>query len=100
MEKMNNNEIVTRRQFFKKATVAALPLMAIAILPNILTSCEIDDPIVYGCTNSCSTSCSNSCGGSCSGKCSSSCTGGCSRSCSGSCVTSCGHACSSTNRRV
>ncbi|MDE6139764.1 MAG: hypothetical protein K2F95_02300 [Alistipes sp.] len=36
-------EIRSRREFFKKAVNAALPIIAMAILPSALASCEGDD---------------------------------------------------------
>lgn len=73
--KKQNEELQSRREFFKKAAKAALPVFAISILgSSLLTSCE-DDP--FGCGKSCS--------GSCSGGCQDGCDAGCGGSCDKDC---------------
>lgn len=75
-KKERNEEIQSRREFFKKTVKGALPILGISLFGSaILTSCDPeDDGPGYGC------SCSNTCSGSCDGDCSGSCDG-----CSGSC---------------
>lgn len=41
--KKKNDEVQSRRDFFKKAIKSTLPILAIMALPSILTSCEPDD---------------------------------------------------------
>lgn len=76
MEKnKKNEELQSRREFFKKAAKGALPILAFTMLGStILTACGDDDePKPSGCGNSCS-------GG---------CAGGCSNDCDEICMTSC-----------
>lgn len=84
---MNNEELQSRREFFKKAAKATLPVIAavaLASAPSIVNAAE---------TNM---SC-DSCVGSCSG-CSSTCTGSCSCGCTG-CRSTCSGSCSCTSRK-
>ena len=37
-------DIISRRQFFKRAAGAALPFLALTSISSALSSCEIDDP--------------------------------------------------------
>lgn len=98
--KKNNDEIISRRNFFKKAAGTVLPVIAITVLPNVLTSCEIDEPEIEipstskgcsqckggcggGCTSTCGVACGQKCKGSCGGQCSTTCTTTCSYRCTG-----------------
>lgn len=76
-------EVQSRRDFFKKAVKASLPILGIAVL--------VSNPVVAKATQimDCNSSCSSSCKGSCTGGCSGRCSGGCSGSCSGSCAVTC-----------
>lgn len=88
MKKQNENEeLQSRREFFKEAAKKALPVIgAIALVSSpIIAQAAIKEPM--GCENSCSGSCKGGCSG-CSGSCSGSCSGGCLGSCSGSCTAS------------
>lgn len=87
-----NNDIISRRKFFKKAASAVLPAIAIAVLPNVLTSCEIDEPYIDTGGSGCTT-CKGTCKGNCTGSCLGRCSGGCSSGCSSGCKTSCSSAC-------
>lgn len=85
MEKQNNEELQSRRQFFKKTAEKALPILGIALFGSaLLTSCEKDEPSSGGGSSSgCGNSCSGSCDDSCSGNCESDCAWGCSYDCRG-----------------
>jgi CXXX repeat radical SAM target protein len=79
-EKNKREEIQSRREFFKKAAKAALPVVGAAILSSVpfvetkaATGCYN-----YGCLNSCEGGCNDSCYGSCKNTCSASCRYGCS----------------------
>lgn len=91
MEKTNKNEeLQSRREFFKKAAKGALPILtavALASAPDILRATE-KDPMgcSYGsCIMNCSDNCYTMCRGNCKGTCTGSCIGTCKGSCSGSC---------------
>lgn len=72
---MNNEELQSRREFFKKAAKAALPVVAavaLASAPGTANAVE-----AMGCTGSCYGTCKYACGGHCSNNCS----GGCKDRC-------------------
>lgn len=117
--KISDEELLSRREFFRKGAQTALPILVSITLPSIITSCTPDDDwgcsecssiCSYTCHESCSSSstssscdsCSSSCVSSCSGTCSTTCEGssqssscsGCSNSCSGYCAESCENSCS------
>ena len=87
-KKINNEELQSRREFFKKAAKRALPIVAAVALagaPSILNAAE-SAPMgcKYGCTTSCYGSCSSHCGMGCTGGCAGGCGG-----CRGACMSSC-----------
>ena len=84
--KKQNEELQSRREFFKKAAKAALPVVGavvMASLPNVLQAAET------GCDYKCSGSCSRGCQGSCQAYCKDDCKNTCQWSCSGQCYNSC-----------
>ena len=102
--KKQNEELQSRREFFKKAAKAALPVVGAAVLSSIpllqtkaSTGC---DGCWYSCYNSCQQSCHgtcSSCNGQCASDCQNSCLGGCQGNCSGSCQGTCYTGCSSSS---
>lgn len=77
-----NEELQSRREFFKSAAKGALPILAFSVLgPSFLTSCEKDKDS-GGCGKS---SCRGECDSSCSGSCDEDCTDICAFGCSGTC---------------
>lgn len=91
-KKMNNEELQSRREFFKKAAKGALPILgAIALANPVIAKAAEADPSGCGfnsCGYSCSGTCSGTCGGSCGMGCSGGCKGGCG-GCRGACQASC-----------
>lgn len=86
-EKNKREEIQSRREFFKKAAKAALPVVGAAILssvPFMKTEAAPSGCYNYGCMGGCDGTCSGGCMG-CSGKC----TGGCKGWCGGDCYAIC-----------
>ena len=81
-QKKTNEELQSRREFFKKAAKAALPVVGAVVLASMPS--DIFAMNRTGC-NGCSGACS-SCTGSCTGSCTVTCVGACSSSCSGSCT--------------
>ncbi len=91
--KKQNEEIQSRRDFFKKTVKSALPILGAVLLanaPTIVKAAESEiDPM--GCGYTCSGSCKNACTSckyDCSGSCKNTCTG-CKYECSGSCKGGC-----------
>lgn len=77
-QKKSNEELQSRREFFKKAAKAALPVVGAVVLASMPSDIFATN------TTECN-GCSGTCTGSCVGSCTGSCIGGCSGSCSGSC---------------
>ena len=105
-KKKRNEEIQSRREFFKNAAKAALPILGIALLtsnPIIAKAAEVDSGCTscYGtcigyCTGSCGNACAYNCTGSCEGGCYPACSGTCKDSCMGTCQNSCMYTCQTT----
>ena len=86
-----NEELQSRRQFFKKAAKGALPILGAIVLANtpILakasnasTGCSSD-----GCSYTCRTSCARECRGTCNAVCRDSCYNDCRGGCKNTCYT-------------
>lgn len=88
-EKNKREEIQSRREFFKKAAKAALPVVGAAILSSVpfMNAEAAPSGCGYTCSGGCSGSCSSSCGFGCSGSCKGGC-GGCKGACRSSCTGS------------
>lgn len=86
MKQTKDEELQTRRQFFKKAAKAALPIIGGIVLMSTPLK-GIASETSLGCNWGCESGCSGGCEG---------CTGGCKGGCSGSCDTSCYGGCKTT----
>ena len=64
-----NEELQSRREFFKRAAKGALPIIAGAILASPILSESANAMSCGGCNNRCMNSCFNTCYKSCSRKC-------------------------------
>lgn len=90
-KKRKNEELQSRREFFKKAAKGALPILGAVLMANVpVISQAAEKPM--GCNFGCSYSCVGSCSGGCMG-CRGTCTGGCSALCGGNCVAGCYGSC-------
>ena len=99
-KKIQNEELQSRREFFKKAAKGVLPvlgaiaLMNMPLLSQALEKGESPDDCSGSCSYGCGRSCSYGCSSSCSGSCSGGCKGSCMQSCSGTCQSGCKGGCS------
>lgn len=100
MEKKNKKqkeELQSRRDFFKKATKMALPVLgAIALANTPLLSHAMDESPMgckYGCSSGCYRSCNTTCENTCEGTCKHACGDGCEYTCSGTCKNACNTTC-------
>lgn len=92
-----NEELQTRREFFKEASRKALPLLAFAALGStVLASCEKESTSSTRSSSSSSSGCKGGCSGSCSSSCSGDCDGGCTNNCDSLCGGDCWAYCEST----
>jgi len=73
--KQKNEEILSRREFFKKAAKTALPIFGAIVAGSILSSCEpLEGSVSCGdCTATCDGGCSGDCWRACHDECASSC---------------------------
>lgn len=114
---MNDNELMSRRRFFKKTVKEILPMLgafvaAPTVIMSTLTSCGCDDceatcqddcegACKFNCYDSCSSSsagggcsdCSSSCSASSTSSTCSSCANDCTSSCKETCQNTCENAC-------
>lgn len=104
-KKKSNEELQTRREFFKKAAKGALPIIAGVTLSGCDTFMTAfgDRMSSYsgggggysesggggGCGYACSSSCSGGCDGSCQWGCENTCKGTCSSGCQSTCTDGC-----------
>ena len=85
-KKMNNEELQSRREFFKRAAKAALPVVGAVVLSNV--PFQQIHGTTLGC-DYCSHSCEGFCDSHCRNSCSINCTGTCWLGCDGTCKNSC-----------
>ena len=74
MDKKNKEELKSRREFFKSAAKAALPVVGAVILASPIAHAATTP---NGCTKYGCGLCTNSCEGNCKGGCQTTCSGGC-----------------------
>lgn len=86
--KKKNAEVQSRRDFFKKAAKAALPILGIAVLasnPVVAKAAEMATGCNSGCTATCSGTCKGACSSGCQNTCYNQCYNACKNSCKGAC---------------
>ena len=95
---MENNNLKSRREFFKEAARKALPIIgAVALMSNpvIAKAVENENLGCNGyCAQHCSSGCASTCTGRCVGTCEHSCQGTCTDACARGCAGYCNHTCS------
>ncbi len=91
--KKSSEELQSRREFFKKAAKAALPVVGAVVLSSL----PIEQTLAAtGCDGMCSNACISNCEGGCSGECKFSCMGDCKGLCNQSCYSGCRNTCHGT----
>lgn len=83
-----NEELKSRREFFRKAAQTALPILGAIVLASTPVLAHTAEKAPMGCTGTCTGGCYGACKG-----CSTTCTGTCSHGCTG-CSTTCTGGCS------
>ena len=80
-----NEELQSRREFFKKAAKGVLPILGAIILSNVPTVLSRAHTISEcgGCSGSCKGGCSSTCDGGCRGGCRNGCKSTCTLGCHG-----------------
>ena len=84
-----NEELQSRREFFKKAAKGALPILGAIVLANAPAVIKAAEKAPMGCTGTCYGACYGGCKG-CSTTCTGTCSNGC-RGCSTTCTGGCSH---------
>lgn len=80
-----NEELQSRREFFKEAAKKALPVIgAIALVSSPIVA-QAAEKVPMGCENNCSGTCAGRCEGGCAEN---GCKGGCSGTCDSGCNSS------------
>ena len=85
MEKMKNEELQSRREFFKKAAKGALPILGAILLAGTPTIASAMEGEYCPCKGTCVGSCTGGCGTSCKGTCDTTCKGTCRFTCDSTC---------------
>ena len=80
-----NDELQSRREFFKQAAKAALPVVGAAIMASVPF---VKSEAATDCSNTCMTGCYFTCEG-CKGTCQTECYNGCRNTCHGTCSGGC-----------
>lgn len=83
--KNHDEELQSRREFFKKAAKGALPILGAILLANTPVLSQASEKKPMGCSSDgCSATCSTSCHKECRGTCDALCRDSCYHSCNGS----------------
>lgn len=85
---VKNEELQSRREFFKRAAKGALPIIGAIVLANMPTVMQADAPAM-GCGGSCRSNCTAVCQNTCKGSCDAGCGGSCGASCTNQCKGGC-----------
>ncbi len=88
MKAKKQEELQSRREFFKKAAKGVLPILGAAVLASAPGIVRASATAPMGCNFGCTSSCYGSCSGKCNIGCSGGCTGSCG-GCRGACMSSC-----------
>lgn len=98
-----NDELQSRRKFFKNAAKSVLPFLGAIVLAQTPTIIKAKEKDPQWCRFGCAGYCAGQCYGSCVGGCYTACTGcvgfckvqciGCTGSCYGTCVSTCAIQC-------
>ena len=92
--KNSSEELQSRREFFKKAAKATLPVVGAVVLANLpILKSEAATGCEYGCSSGCEGSCYSGCQGTCRGDCKGWCDSGCYTGCRNTCHGTCSGGC-------
>lgn len=87
--KEKNEELQSRRQFFKKAAKGVLPILGAVVLSNVPLIANANTTASTGCVDACYASCLTGCVTYCKGKCKAHCQDNCYANCNTSCSAIC-----------
>lgn len=84
MDNKNQEDLQSRREFFKSAAKATLPVLGAIVLANLPL---VQSQAATGCSIGCKDGCYFECSGSCTNYCKDTCAETCDRSCKWGCRT-------------
>ena len=88
-----NEELQSRREFFKRAAKGVLPIIGAAVLANAPGIVKAAEHVVSDCKNSCYGTCAGTCKGTCQGECYTTCYNYCKNACKDTCKSACSRSC-------
>lgn len=94
----SNENIVSRRSFFRSTIKSVLPILTLLVLPSWVHAKKLSytPSTCHGtCTGTCTRTCTGTCMGLCAVTCGGACNATCLHSCRGSCRGSCSGSCES-----
>lgn len=89
-----NEELQSRRQFFKKAAKGALPILGAIALSSIPSLSKAEEEVNCSCAGTCSGTCKGTCREGCQSTCYDQCYNACKGTCKGTCRGGCSSTCS------
>ena len=93
-----NEELQSRREFFKKAAKGALPILGAIVLANTPVIANAAEESPMGCNNTCYRGCASRCTGRCQTTCNVSCQNHCHDKCGATCKYTCSGKCTNNNK--
>ena len=95
-----NEELQSRREFFKKAAKGALPILGAIVFANAPAVINAAEKAPMGCSrqDGCSATCASSCQRYCTGRCDALCRDSCYNDCTGTCKSTCYGSCKGSSR--
>ena len=96
-KKKENDEILSRREFFRHATKKVLPLVGAIVLSNPIIEAAITETPSTSCRTGCAGQCVDNCRGTCRYTCTGGCEGHCKWNCQNTCYNGCNTTCTGTN---
>ncbi len=87
-QKANNEELQSRRQFFKRTAKGILPILGAIVLAGTPLLSQASNGCL--CAGDCNAGCRGGCNYTCSGGCKTGCEENCAKTCNSSCKTGCG----------
>lgn len=89
---MKKDELISRRELFRKCAKVVLPTIALLAINNPVFA-TLKDVQAQDCKEACTIGCNNTCQGSCAVGCTHVCGNSCANSCRGTCRNSCYYFC-------
>lgn len=96
LNKKTNEELQSRREFFKQAAKAALPVVGAMIMASVPF---VETPAMTGCSGDCAGTCKGTCQSGCKNTCYNDCYNACKNTCDYTCRGTCSGSCKGTGSK-